>query len=228
MLALSRVRSAATAGEKATLVRRALVPSPAKVRYMAGTPSLASGYRRYWRGLVVSIGPALRHIVRHQDARGHRGRRVRAVRRVLTSDPWLLLEAGLCLGGARLAISILPFRWMTWALRQRQGEARVPAEGDTSPQRQRVALALQRVSHRTPGGSHCLAQALAGKQMLRRRGIGSTLHIGVAKEVQTHLEAHAWLRCGDLTVTGGDGLERFAVIATFSDRCTGVTGVTRR
>ena len=61
-----------------------------------------------------------------------------------------------------------------------------------------------------------MAQALAGKYMLRRRGITSTLYLGVAKGVKTQLEAHAWLRSGNFVVAGGEDLERFTVIGTFS------------
>jgi hypothetical protein len=48
--------------------------------------------------------------------------------------------------------------------------------------------------------------------MLRRRGIRSTLYLGVARDPIT---AHAWLRVGALNVTGGQDVARYAVVASF-------------
>jgi len=43
--------------------------------------------------------------------------------------------------------------------------------------------------------------------MLRRRGLSSTLVLGVAKD-REKMEAHAWLVCGDQILTGGIEHER--------------------
>lgn len=220
--ALSRLRAAPSARDKATIVRRALLPSRAKVSFLSGDDpargrAVLAGYLRYWRGLPASIGPAARFVrdrTRPQSgAAGGTGPSRRAVAR----DSPLLLEAGLCLAGARLAVAVLPFGWVTRALRQRVGESDAADDPATLRQQRRVAWALRSVARRTPGGRHCLAQALAGKHMLRRRRIASTLYLGVAGGAHTPFEAHAWLRSGSLTVTGGNDLDRFAVIATFCD-----------
>ncbi len=41
--------------------------------------------------------------------------------------------------------------------------------------------------------STCLAQCLAGKQLLAEKGYKTTLHIGVNNQIQSGFEAHAWL-----------------------------------
>ena len=53
----------------------------------------------------------------------------------------------------------------------------------------------------------CLNRALTAKRMLNRRGLPCTLYMGVRPSPQkpSGMEAHAWLRCGDIAVTGGDG-----------------------
>jgi Transglutaminase-like superfamily/Uncharacterised nucleotidyltransferase len=199
---LFSLRSAPTIRDKARIVRRDLIPSPARVRYLsAQKPSLVAGYIRYWGVLAMSIGPAARFVV---------------ARRLSTSNRLLLLEAAVCLAASRLAISALPFRWLTFALRHRLGETVGEHDAATRDQGERVAQALQRMGRRVPWTGHCLAQALAGKYMLRRRGIASTLHLGVAKDSKTNLEAHAWLRVGDVVVAGGQDLERFTLLATYS------------
>ena len=69
--------------------------------------------------------------------------------------------------------------------------------------------------HRTGGlGSMLLDHAMAG---LRARGIQSTLYLGAAfkKKNPTEMEAHAWLRCGPLYVTGGEIYRQFGVVGIY-------------
>ncbi len=64
----------------------------------------------------------------------------------------------------------------------------------------------------------CLQQAVAGKLMLRRRHIASTLHFGVARaEAPTNkMEAHAWLDAGDIKVSGYPLEARWTEVAQFA------------
>jgi hypothetical protein len=50
--------------------------------------------------------------------------------------------------------------------------------------------------------------------MLRLRGTESTLYLGVTREP---VAAHAWLRVGDMHVTGGQDVGRYAVVASFAE-----------
>ena len=72
----------------------------------------------------------------------------------------------------------------------------------------RVAFVVPRVAARVPWRADCLVQALAAQRWLRRKGIPTTLHVGVPKEIPSEFEAHAWLIQGDTIVTGGD-IERY-------------------
>lgn len=80
-----------------------------------------------------------------------------------------------------------------------------------------IRWAIHAVSRRLPWTCRCLVQAIAGKRMLQRRKIVSTLYLGVDHGVVKNLEAHAWLRCGEVIVTGGPGHERFRVLAAFAE-----------
>ena len=82
----------------------------------------------------------------------------------------------------------------------------------------RVGDMIQTASYHLPWRCRCMAQAIAGKFMLARRGIRSTLFIGVKKnEAKDTLQSHAWLTSGDLYVTGEKGHERFRVITNFTE-----------
>ncbi len=48
----------------------------------------------------------------------------------------------------------------------------------------------------------CLTQALTAQTVLSRRGHDSRLRIGVAKDTQGNLEAHAWVECDGTVVVG--------------------------
>jgi hypothetical protein len=65
-----------------------------------------------------------------------------------------------------------------------------------------VGWAVTRVAAYFPRSAMCLAQALVARAMLRRRGIGSILHVGVARSQAAEFEAHAWLEAAGVEVTG--------------------------
>jgi len=62
-----------------------------------------------------------------------------------------------------------------------------------------------------------MLQAMTGKVMLRRRGIPGTLYLGLAKDGDSALSAHAWLRCGERILSGGPTHDQFTVIAHFAE-----------
>ena len=132
----------------------------------------------------------------------------------------LLLEAATLLGLARLAIIALPFRWVAAVLGERRRTNVLDASGANSEKItalpvSRVAWAIWLTGRHTPWLSNCLAKAVAGRLMLRRRGIGSTLYFGMAKGDEGEFEAHAWLSSGGVILTGGAESDRYSVIAEF-------------
>jgi len=58
--------------------------------------------------------------------------------------------------------------------------------------------------------STCLSRAMAGQQLLTRYGYSPIFHIGVAREGQQALEAHAWLSLDENLILGNiPDLDRF-------------------
>ena len=78
-----------------------------------------------------------------------------------------------------------------------------------------VSYTIHVASRYTFWESQCLVKAIAGMKMLEKRGIGSTIYLGVAKE-EKGLSAHAWLRSGEFYVSGSDGMENFTVVEKFA------------
>lgn len=60
--------------------------------------------------------------------------------------------------------------------------------------------------------STCLVQALAAQWLLRRENQASHLHIGVIKDPNGALLAHAWVESDGAVVVGGGDLDRYTPI----------------
>jgi hypothetical protein len=66
-----------------------------------------------------------------------------------------------------------------------------------------VSWAITVGGQHVPWRSDCLIQAMAAHRWLRRNGVTGEFYLGVAKQDDASMIAHAWLKAGDLTVTGG-------------------------
>lgn len=133
-------------------------------------------------------------------------------------ERWLALEAAGWLALARLALVLLPFRWISPRL-GRPDDAREPRfipNPDQTTTAAAVGRAVRRAARHTPWQTLCLPQAMAARMMLNRRAIPSTLHIGVDLDDEgRRILAHAWLDVGTTSVVGGDGSSEFQPIARF-------------
>ena len=130
-------------------------------------------------------------------------------------DQWLFIRAYILLGLARLAIDTMKFETLV----ERLGSPGVETTQEIDPEQireaRRIAWAVRAASKYTPWKSNCFPQAIAAKTLLRGCGINSTLYLGAAFKARTELEAHAWLRCGPLYVTGGRGQNHFGTVGIF-------------
>ena len=133
-------------------------------------------------------------------------------------DRWLFLEAAFWLGIARLSLLILPFRWIAPYLGRHMAESPEGMEKNWEDFVVRVSWAVQKASRHLPWECRCLVQAMAGKGMFKLRGIPSTLYLGMAKDGEDKFKAHAWLRSGDVLITGEQDMNLFTVVSTFAEK----------
>ena len=90
---------------------------------------------------------------------------------------------------------------------------------EASPRNARLIYELMESMFRRIGWKDsCLIRALTAKKLLNRMGEKCTLYMGVRKREGEGLSAHAWLRCGKLTVTGGEIRDEYTVTAVFGDQ----------
>lgn len=78
-----------------------------------------------------------------------------------------------------------------------------------------VSRIVNRICTKTSWESKCLVRALTAQKLLRRKHIHSTMYLG-CKMDEGKMVAHAWLRCGRMYVTGGNGVaDGYAVVDKF-------------
>ncbi len=97
------------------------------------------------------------------------------------------------------------------------------AEGEESPEDEskenylfaaHVSQTVSRICSKTSWESKCLVRALTAQRMLVKKGIRSTMYLGV-REKEGKMQAHAWLRVGKYIITGGDVYKGFTVVDKF-------------
>lgn len=134
--------------------------------------------------------------------------------RLDTGNQVALAEAFLVLAAASLAIRLAPFRQVVRFAASRPRQVR-GADVEQARRMRQARWAVQRVADRVPWRAVCFQRGLALHLMLRRRGVPSYLHYGVAKDEAKGLAAHVWISSGGETVLGGETADRFACLATF-------------
>ena len=105
----------------------------------------------------------------------------------------LLLESLLTLAWMRLLLRFAPGRALRGAL-DGAASARVAAS-----QQHNVVETFKSTARRTPFGHTCLHRSLALQRMLARRGIVTTLRVGLGRKPNL-FPGHAWLECDGVIV----------------------------
>lgn len=102
-------------------------------------------------------------------------------------------------------------------LQKRWGEEGRESEKEESKDVYKYAASISRIVNRicnkTSWESKCLVRALTAQKLLKRKGIHSTLYLGCGLK-EGKMVAHAWLRVGQMYVTGGDGRE-YSIVDKF-------------
>ena len=77
-----------------------------------------------------------------------------------------------------------------------------------------VSRHVNRIAEHTPWESKCMVRAMTAQKLLSEKNIETTLYLGVGKNQDGSMRAHAWLRYGTYCITGG-GSGECVVVAKF-------------
>ncbi|UQZ34886.1 stage V sporulation protein S [Paenibacillus sp. PK3_47] len=140
------------------------------------------------------------------------------IRQLLTRDraaAMLLPEALWRLFLARIQL-LFPFKRTAPKLGIQSQETGMVSRDSEALRIQQITKAIRIASRVTPWKSTCMVRAVAGLKMLEKRGIESTLYMGVARDKKGQMAAHAWLRSGAYYVSGDDTMKGFVVVEKFA------------
>ncbi len=98
-------------------------------------------------------------------------------------------------------------RFLHWLARQTRNSSRISMQYPD-----RASWAVQSVSRCIPGARTCLVEAMALQFILQRHGIPSHMQVGVCKDEQGKLRAHAWIECRGHVVIGGTDLSAYTLL----------------
>lgn len=115
----------------------------------------------------------------------------------------------------QLAILLLPFSVYKNKLGEVNAESSRSIDSEQISQIRKIAWAVNVVGKYSHWKNKCLAKSMTAQRMLRRRGFDSTLYLGIKKVNDNVGKAHAWLRCGQVIVTGGSIMHEYKEIARF-------------
>lgn len=128
---------------------------------------------------------------------------------IFFAEAWSALLLG------RVILICLPFKKIAPRLRNKIAESSDAIVNQYSCCEE-TALSVKRACRYAPWRTMCFEQAIAAKLMLNRRKIKSELYFGVYKnEITGIVQAHAWLKCGNMIITGGHNLDKFKIISAF-------------
>lgn len=120
-------------------------------------------------------------------------------------DRLLVIKASVLLVGVRMGLWLLSFRDLQ-RLVGKISQPSSPGKNDDNPDR--VAWAVWTASRYIPKAT-CLAQALTTQIMIARQGQSSELIIGVSREGESAMKAHAWLEIDGRSIIGGHQLDGY-------------------
>ncbi|HEY9382427.1 MAG TPA: lasso peptide biosynthesis B2 protein [Gemmatimonadales bacterium] len=141
-------------------------------------------------------------------------KRLRQLIHLTAPERGLLLEAVAALSVSGLLLRMLRFSRVASRLGRHMAEGPPLEDRATTSTALRIRWAVETASRHLPWKPVCLPQAVAAQWMLRRRGIASTLYLGVNPAAS--FDAHAWVRAGTVIVTGGPREDGFAVVSSFA------------
>lgn len=145
-------------------------------------------------------------------------RKVRTFFKIDNKKKKIFIKTFILTGINRYSILNSEFKMLAKKIGTSKKESSYEIDNESYIKAKEIGEIVKIVSKHTPWESLCLVQAMTAQKLLKEENISSTLYLGVKKE-NDNMVAHAWLRCGNYYVTGGNGYG-YASVAKFSNEDT--------
>lgn len=130
----------------------------------------------------------------------------------------LILEALLVMATVSFVIRFLPFRVLKKLINAeavKVNDYSFFEEGGSSASEMThlITKVITVTGNKITKDSKCLVQASSARIMLNKRGIPSTLYLGVKKNEIYNMKPHAWLVVNDQVMLGGGELDQYVPVS---------------
>lgn len=115
-----------------------------------------------------------------------------------------------------ILVRIIPLRWFSSLLGEFKKEVKEELAATDLIIIASVNKSIKRLKRILPWKVKCFEEAIAAKKVLEKSEIKSTLYLGLDKNEIKQLVAHAWLKNGDVNITGGNVATNFKVVGYYS------------
>lgn len=128
-------------------------------------------------------------------------------------EKWMTIRAYIYSAYYRAVVRFTPQNKMEWMMGVKGEETPIEIPKEKIRIIKLVSFHVNRITMHTPWESKCLVRALTAARLLKEHNLPSTLYLGVGTP-EGKMVGHAWLRCGPIYVTGGNG-DGYAQVAKF-------------
>lgn len=117
---------------------------------------------------------------------------------------------------AFILVRLIPLRWFSHRLGEFNKETEVEIKEDQNDLIIRLRKNIRRLKKQIPWKVKCFEEAITAKKVLEKYNVKTTIYLGITKDSEEKLIAHAWLKSGDVFITGEKGHEHFAITGFYS------------
>ncbi len=117
----------------------------------------------------------------------------------------------------RFAMIYLPFKYLKKQMGIPKTESSYQVDESIYQEAKNIRSIVMLICKYTPWESKCLVRALLVQHFLKRQKVATTIYLGVNKDDLNHMKAHAWIRCGEMIITGQYEKDHFIQVASFSN-----------
>jgi len=117
---------------------------------------------------------------------------------------------------AFILVRFVPLRWFSKLLGKFKEESIVDLDIMQMEIVFLVKKNIMRLKKQLPWKVKCFEEAIVAKKILYKYNIQTTLYLGVNKNKENGLVAHAWLKAGSKVIAGEKGFEKFVVVGFYS------------
>jgi uncharacterized membrane protein YbjE (DUF340 family) len=117
---------------------------------------------------------------------------------------------------AIILVRMIPLKWFSNLLGVFNKEIKFDVNNDQLHLITVVQRNIRRLKKRIPWDAKCFEEAIAAKKVLEKNNLKTTIYLGVAKKDERSLIAHAWLKSGNVFITGKKGHKTHTIVGFYT------------